>query len=100
MSLDSCLEPVGDVDTLRRPRQVWNEEAELVTAKTGMEIARLAASFERQEILGADLIRKNAGDALDDAITNGVAEGVVVPLEAADIDDADAAPADALLDGE
>ena len=55
---------------------------------------------DREEVLRADLIGENARDALDDLVADGVPERVVVPLEAVDIDDADAAPADALLDGE
>ena len=59
-----------------------------------------AGAFEREKILGPDLVGQDLRDALDDPVADGVAERVVVPLEAVDIDDADAAPADALLDGE
>jgi len=65
-----------------------------------VQIAPLTLPLHRQEILRADLVRQDARDPLDDAVADGVAERVVVPLEAVDVDDADAAPAHALLDGE
>ena len=65
-----------------------------------MQVARFAAALEREEVFRADLIGEHARDALNDPIAHRVAERVVVPLEAGDVDDPDAAPADALLDGE
>src|SRR5204863_9734505 len=49
---------------------------------------------------GARFDAKQMSDSLEDAIAGGVAEGVVVPLEAADIDQADGTPAAALFEGE
>ena len=98
--LDRVLEPIGDFAGFGAPRQVWNQETELVATETRVQIARVAAPFERQKVLGSDLIGENARDALDDLVPHRVAERVVVMLEAVDVDDTDAAPADALFDGE
>src|SRR4029453_14304309 len=87
VSLHRILEPVSDLERLRTTRQVGDEEAELITAEPRVEIAGFAAPLDRQEVLGSDLVRQNLGDALDDAVPGRVPEGVVVPLEASDIDD-------------
>ena len=87
-------------DRLAAARQVGNQEAELVAAEARVQIASLGAALHRQEVRGSNLIREDARDAFDDPVADGVAERVVVPLEAVDVDDADAAPAHALLDGE
>ena len=100
MGSDRRLEAVGDLDRLGAARQVGNQEAELVAAEPGVQVARLAGAFEREEILGADLVRQDPRHPLDDPVADRMAVGVVVPLEAVDIDDADAAPADPLLDRE
>ncbi len=65
-----------------------------------MQVTPFPCALHGQKVFRPDLVRQNPRDALDDAITDRVAERVVVPLEAADIHDADAAPAHALLDGQ
>ena len=60
--------------------------------------SRASLRVRGEEVLRADLIGENPRDALDDAIADRVTERVVVPLEAGDVDDADRAPPDALLD--
>ena len=73
---------------------------EVAVAEPGVQVAGIAASLQRQKVLGSDLIREDVRDPLDDLVAGGVAERVVVRLEAVDVDDPDAAPADALLDGQ
>ena len=57
-------------------------------------------AFLRDEVVRAHLLAQQLRDALDDAIADGVAERVVVPLEPGDVDQADRAPAAALLERE
>src|SRR5688500_12438482 len=97
---DGLLETSGDLGGLDATRKVGNQKTELVAAESRVKIACLAGTFEREEVLRPDLIGQEARDALDDAIADGMPERVVVPLEAGDVDDPDAAPADALFDGE
>ena len=52
------------------------------------------------QVVGPHLLAQQLRDALDDPIADRVAERVVVPLEAGDIDEADRAPAAALLERE
>ena len=90
IALDRLLEAAGDDRRLGAAGQIGNQETELVAAEPGVQIARLARAFEREEILGADLVREDPRDPLDDAVAERMPERVVVPLEAGDIDDADA----------
>ena len=53
--------------------------------------------FLGNEVVRADLLAQQAGDAIDDLIAQRVAERVVVPLERGHIDQADGAPPPALL---
>src|SRR5687768_6791937 len=94
------LEAVRDLDRFGAAGQVGNQKAELVAAESGVQVARSARALHRKKVFGADLIRQDVRYAFDDPVAHGVTERVVVPLETADIDDTDAAPADALLDGE
>ena len=100
VALDRLLEALGNLGGFDAARQMWNQEAELVAAESRVEIARLADALERQHVFRADLIREDLRYPLDDAVANGMSEGVVVALEAGNVDDADAAPTHALLDGE
>src|SRR4029079_9594499 len=96
---DRVLETVGDLDRLGATRKIGDQKAELVAAESRVKIARVgAAAFKGEKVFRTNLIRKNARNAFDDPIADGVTERVVVPLEAVDVDDADAAPADALFD--
>ena len=54
----------------------------------------------RQQVVRAHLLAQQRRDAFDDAIADRVAERVVVPLEPGDVDEADRAPAPALLERE
>jgi hypothetical protein len=76
-----------------------DQEAEFVATEPGVQIASLERSTARKS---SDRIwsGQDAGDPFDDAVAERMPERVVVPLEAGDIDDTDAAPADALLDRE
>ena len=65
-----------------QPGRSGNQEAELVAAEPGVQVAPFAGALERQEVLGADLVGQDARDALDDAVAGRVPERVVVPLEA------------------
>src|SRR5262249_10892868 len=100
VSLDRCLEAAGDFGGFGAARKIRDQEAELVAAEPRVEVTPLAAALEREQVFRANLIRGNARDGLDDPIAECVAERVVVPLEAGDVDDPDAAPAHALLDGQ
>ena len=100
MPLDRRLEAAGNLNGLGTPREIGDQKAELVAAEPCVQIARRAGPFDGKKVLGPDLVGQNTGDALDDTVAERVAERVVVPLETADIDDPDAAPANALFDGE
>ena len=50
------------------------------------------------EVVGSRLLAKQVSHPLDDPVADGVAERIVVPLEAGDIDEADRTPASALLE--
>ena len=52
----------------------------------------------REEVVGPDLLAEQRGHALDDPVADRMAERVVVPLEPGDVDEADGAPASALLE--
>ena len=58
----------------------------------------IAEPLLRDEIVRADLLAQQLRDPLDDAIADGVAERVVVPLESGDVDEADGAPSAALFE--
>ena len=92
------FEALGDLHRLGASGQIGNQETEFVAAEARVQVARFAAGSTREEVLRSDLIGEDPRDALDDPIADRVAERVVVPLEAGDVDDADRAPADALLD--
>src|SRR5262245_1951674 len=98
--LDGALEAARNLHRLVAARKIRDEKAELVSAEARVEIAPLALPLDREEVLRPDLIGEDSRHALDDLVADSVAERVVVPLEAVDVDDADAAPAHALLDGE
>src|SRR5690606_24111158 len=66
-------------------------------AQARVQVARMSRAIGSDEILGAHLLREQARDLFDDAIANGMAERVVVVLEAVDVDHADADPARALF---
>ena len=66
--LDRLLEAIGNLERLVAAGQVRDQEAELVAAEPGVQVARLAAALQRQEVLGADLIGQDARDPLDDAV--------------------------------
>ena len=57
-------------------------------------------ALEREQVFAANLLRQNPRHALDDPVADRMAERIVVRLEAVDVDDPDAAPADPLLDRE
>src|SRR5437667_2553720 len=87
--------------------EIRNQEAELVAAEPRVQIARARArpflprvpeALLREEVVAARLLAQQRRDALDDPIADGMAERVVVPLEAGDIDEADRAPPPALLE--
>src|SRR3954464_11306913 len=92
--LDRALESPRDLDRLVAARQIRNEETELVAAEPRVQIASLdlGLALDGEKILRANLIGKDPRDPFDDAIADGVAERIVVPLEAVDIDDAETAP--------
>src|SRR5439155_4547454 len=89
--------------------EIRNEEAELVAAeprvqisraRTGPFLARVAEALLRKEVVAAHLFAQQRRDALDDPVADGMAERIVVPFEAGDIDEADGAPPSALLERE
>ena len=59
-----------------------------------------AGPLLRDQVVGSDLLPQDIRHAFDDPVADRVAERVVVPLEAGDIDEADRAPASALLESE
>src|SRR4029077_11123993 len=99
VALDRITEALADGVRLMALGDVGNQEAELVAAEERVQIlvARTDALL-RQQVVGAYLFAQQRRDALDDAIADGVAERVVVPLEAGDIDQPDRAPPAALLE--
>ena len=100
MPFDRVLEAIRNVHRFDASRQIRNQEAEFVAAEPCVQVPRIPAPLEREIVLRPNLIRQDPGDAFDDLVADRMTERVVVRLEAVDVDDADAAPADALLDGE
>ena len=99
--LDRLLEALGDLGRLARSRGGAGIRKQNSSPPNRACRSRVSLrALEREKVLGTDLIRQDPRDALDDLVADGVAERVVVALEAGDVDDADAAPADALLDGQ
>ena len=81
--LDRVAEAFGDEPRDAVIGEVGDEEAELVAAEARVQVARAAAAgLLRDEVVGSDLLAEDGGDAFDDPVADGVAERVVVPLEA------------------
>src|SRR5215510_5650678 len=89
--------------------QIRNQEAELVAAESRVQIfrarsgpllARVPDALLREDIVAAHLLAQKGGDTFDDAVAGRMAERVVVPLEAREVDEADGPPAAALLERE
>ena len=57
-------------------------------------------ALDGEEVVRTNLIREDPRDALDDHVADGVTKCVVVALEARDVHDPDAAPANSLFDSE
>src|SRR6476620_475373 len=102
MTFDSFAESFGDDPRGAALVDIRNEEAEFVAAQscvqvlTGARVQRLL----RDQVVGAHLLAKQPGDAIDNPVTGRVAERVVVPLERVDIDETNRAPASALFERE
>ena len=94
---------LGDGVHLGVAAEVGDQKAEFITPEAGVEIlartllARTLRMLPRDEIVAPHLFAQQLSHPLDNLIAHGVAERVVVPLEAADIDQADRAPGAALL---
>ncbi len=101
VALEPGLEARGDGPCIFGLRQGREEERELVTAKPGVQFPQVSrtvpAQILSQQILGAQVLGEDAGHAGDDAVPDGMAERVVDPLEARQVDDAEGAPADPLF---
>jgi hypothetical protein len=99
VALDCLAEALGDRMGELALGQVGDEETELVAAEAGMQILGPAAEpLLGDEVVRAHLLAQDLRDALDDTVADGVAERVVVPLEAGDIDEPDGRPTAALLE--
>ena len=99
VALDGFAKALADGVRLVTFGEVGDEEAELVAAEARVQIlVARAEAFLREQVVRAHLLAQQRRDALDDAIADRVAERVVVPLEAGDVDQADRAPAAALLE--
>ena len=82
MTLDGLLEALGNLRRLHAAGQLRDQEAELVAAEAGVQVARVVRALDGEEVVRADLIREDLRDALDDQIADGMAERVVVAFEA------------------
>ena len=99
VALDRFAEALGDRVGLAMFGQIGNQEAEFVAAESRMQFARARSGRSwTSTSCDADLLAQQLRDADDDPIADGMTERVVVPLEAGDIDQADGAPAAALLE--
>ena len=101
VALDRLAEALADRVRLMILGEVGNEEAELVAAEARVEIlagARAPARSCARRSSDRTCSRSSARHALDDPVADRVAERVVVPLEPGDVDEADGAPAAALLE--
>src|SRR5262249_27607049 len=99
-ALDRLAEAFRDDPRGAEVVEIGNEEAELVAAKARVQLlrAREIVALLRNQVVGPDLLAQQPRDALDNPIAERVPERVVVPLERGDIDEADGAPAAALLE--
>ena len=60
VAFDRLLEALGDLHRLGAAGQIGNQEAEFVAAEARVQIARLAAALEREEVLRPDLIGRGS----------------------------------------
>ena len=102
VAFDRLAEALGDDPRRAEVIEVGNQEAELVAAEAGVELLAGAElrRLLRDQVVGPDLFAEQTRDAVDDAVAERVTERVVVPLERGDVDQADRAPAAALLERE
>ena len=69
VTFDRVAEPLGDEPGDAVVGKVWNQEAELVPAQTGVQVARPApARLLRDEVVGPDLLTENRRDTFDDPV--------------------------------
>src|SRR5207247_4949792 len=98
---DRLAEAVTDGVRLTVLGEIANHETELVAAEACVQLVRArAVSLSGDDVAGTYLLSQQMCDAGDDSIADRVAESIVVQLEAGDVDQADRAPAAALLERE
>src|SRR5882762_2088564 len=102
VALNRLAEAFGDDPRRAAVVEVGDEEAEFVAPEPRVQILARAHvhGFLGDQVVGAHLLAQQPRDAIDNLVARRMPERVVVPLERVDIDQADGAPAAALLERE